>query len=216
MMRSVRPAVLAAVCFAMLCVSLLAAQPVGIFEDHADVGAVLHPGAAAYDPAIKTYTITGSGENMWFGTDAFQFVWKRTTSNDLTLTANIEFVGESGEPHRKAVLMVRQNLDPQSPYADATLHGNGLTCLQFRPEHGANTDEVQSKTSDPKRVRLVKEGNTFTVWIGSDDGKWTQVAGPVTVPMHGSFYVGLGVCSHDKDKSETAKFTNVQLTEVPR
>src|SRR5437870_13816461 len=44
--------------------NLLWAQPaaaqIGICENHADVGTVLHPGSADYDSAKNTYTITGS------------------------------------------------------------------------------------------------------------------------------------------------------------
>src|SRR6185312_9897123 len=57
----------------------------GLFKNHTDVGGVLHPGAVVYDPAKHSYTISGSGENMWFATDAFQFVWKKL-SGDVTLT----------------------------------------------------------------------------------------------------------------------------------
>jgi TolB protein len=55
---------------------LLAAQvaTAGLFEDHGDVGTVLHPGSLDYDPASGIYTISGSGANMWFATDAFHFV----------------------------------------------------------------------------------------------------------------------------------------------
>ncbi len=54
-----------------------ATAPEGIFEGHSDVGTVLHPGSVDYDAAAKTYTISGSGENMWFAADAFQFAWKK-------------------------------------------------------------------------------------------------------------------------------------------
>jgi len=66
------------------------AGPVGIFESHGDVGTVLHEGSVEYDAAKHSYTIAGSGENMWFGSDAFQFVWKKM-SGDVTLTADISF-----------------------------------------------------------------------------------------------------------------------------
>ena len=69
----------------------------GIFEDHADVGTVLHPGSVEYDASKQSYTLTGSGENMWFATDAFQFVWKKV-SGDVTLTADISFP----DYHRKS------------------------------------------------------------------------------------------------------------------
>src|SRR5437588_12364525 len=80
--------------------------PVGIFVSHGDVGTVLHPGAVDYDAAKKTYTISGSGENMWLGKDAFQFVWKKV-SGDVTLTADISFLTKTGNEHKKAVLVLR-------------------------------------------------------------------------------------------------------------
>ena len=55
----------------------------GIFDGRRDVGKVLHAGAVDYDAAKKTYTISGSGENMWLAADAFQFVWKKI-SGDVT------------------------------------------------------------------------------------------------------------------------------------
>src|SRR5216684_1890331 len=44
-----------------------AAAPVGMFESHGDVSTVLHPGSVEYDSSKGSYTIAGSGENMWFG-----------------------------------------------------------------------------------------------------------------------------------------------------
>src|ERR1051325_5684129 len=55
----------------------------GLFEDHSDVGTVLHAGSVDYDPPKRTYTISGSGENMWFSADAFHFAWKKI-SGDVT------------------------------------------------------------------------------------------------------------------------------------
>ncbi len=46
----------------------------GIFEDHGDIGTVLHKGAVEFDAAKGSYRITGSGENLWAAADAFQFV----------------------------------------------------------------------------------------------------------------------------------------------
>src|SRR5450759_2711912 len=66
------------------------AAPTGLFESHADVGSVLHPGTLEYDPAQGTYTVSGSGENMWSTADAFHFVWKKVTG-DVGLAADISF-----------------------------------------------------------------------------------------------------------------------------
>jgi TolB protein len=83
------------------CLSRAGAEtPVGIFEDHADIGTVLQAGAAEYDPAKQADTVSGSGENMWLQVDAFHFLWKRV-SGDVMLTADISFIGAGGNPHRK-------------------------------------------------------------------------------------------------------------------
>jgi TolB protein len=191
-----------------------AAAPVGMFEDHADVGAaILHPGSTLYDASKGTYTLTGSGENMWFASDAYQFAWKKV-SGDVMLTADISFVGTSAQEHRKAVLMIRQTLDADSVYVDIARHGNGMTALQYRNEKGGITREVIATTGSPGRLRIVKRGNYAYMLLGEGDN--LQLAGGwLRVPLEGPLYVGLGVCSHNKDTSETAVFSNVQLTAPP-
>ena len=42
-----------------------------------------------------------------------------------------------------------------------------------------------------------------------------MAGGSMRVPLHGPFYVGIGVCSHDKDAVEKAVFSNVDLAAVP-
>lgn len=183
----------------------------GIFEDHTDVGTVLHPGSVVYDPAKQSYTISGSGENMWFAADAFQFVWKKI-SGDVTLTADIGFLTKTGNEHKKAVLMLRQTLDADSVYADVALHASGLTSLQFRDENGALTREIQSHLSAPKRLRIAKRGDYVYMALTTDNDV-KPAGGWLRIPLRGTFYVGLGVCSHDKDVVEQAVFSNVKLTQ---
>ena len=182
----------------------------GIFEDHGDIGSVLHAGSVEYDASKKTYAISASGENMWSKADAFHFLWKRV-SGDATLTANISFLGEGKNPHRKAVLMVRQSLDADSAYADAALHGEGLTSLQYRDEKGATTHEVQSNISAPKRLRLAKRGKYVYLLLGGSDEQLHITGAAIQLPLDGPFYIGIGVCSHEKDFVESAVFSNVDL-----
>src|SRR5579863_9011434 len=148
---------------------------VGIFENHSDVGTVFHPGAVDYDSAKQTYTITGSGENMWSVADAFQFAWKKM-SGDVSLTAEISFLTKTGNEHKKAALMLRQSLDADSVYVDVALHLSGLTALQFRDEKGAVTREVQSNLSAPKRLRIAKRGEYVYMSLAADGGD-PKVAG---------------------------------------
>src|SRR6266576_3010737 len=117
--------------FLLILGGLVRAQDsLGIFENHSDVGTVLHPGSATFDSSKQTYTLTGSGENMWATQDAFQFAWKKV-SGDVELTASISFDNSSGNEHKKASLIFRQSLDRDSAYVDIALHGNGLLALQY-------------------------------------------------------------------------------------
>jgi TolB protein len=171
----------------------------------------MHTGSAQYNAANRSYTLTGSGENMWFTADAFQFAWKQA-SGDITLTADISFLEKGGNPHRKAVLMIRQSLDADSPYADAALHGEGLTSLQFRDAKGGPTHEIQSNISAPSRLRIEKRGDFFYMFLASAPGEPLRPAGAsIKLPLQGSFYIGIGVCSHDKNTVEKAVFSNVEI-----
>src|SRR5260370_4179789 len=181
----------------------------GIFEGHGDVGTVLHSGAVEFDAAKGSYTIAGSGENMWLASDAFQFAWKKM-SGDVTLTADISFLGKGVNEHRKAVLMVRQSLDADSPYADVAVHGGGLAWLQYREEEGSATHEIQANISAPKRLRIEKRGAYFSLWLADASGEFRPAGGTTRIALKEPFYVGIGVCSHDKDAVEKAVSSNVE------
>jgi hypothetical protein len=187
------------------------AGPFGIFEAHTDIGAVNRPGKLDVEPAKKTYTISGSGENMWFAADAFHFAWKRT-SGDVALDAEVAFRGVGKNPHRKACLLIRQSLDADSPYADVALHGSGLTSLQYRAEKGAATREIQSNISAPQRLRIEKRGQYVYMFLAEKGQPSQLAAGTGRLAFKDPFYVGLGVCSHERDVSETAVFADVRLT----
>src|ERR1700733_11459069 len=184
----------------------------GLFQNHADIGTVSHAGSAQYDAVHNGYSLTGSGENIWFTSDDFQFSWKQV-SGDIALTADIAFPEKGGNPHRKAVLMIRQSLDADAVYADVALHGDGLTSLQFREARGSITHEIQSNLSAPHRLRIEKRGDVIYIFVAGQASEPLRPSGAsITLPLEGSFYVGIGVCSHDKDAVEKAVFSNVALS----
>jgi Tol biopolymer transport system component len=106
--------------------------------------------------------------------------------------------------------MVRQDLGPGSPYADVVVHASGLASLQYRLTEGGPTQEIQSKISMPETTRLVRLGNTFSLWASRSGGPM-ELAGSVEVPLHDPVYVGLAVCAHDADAREEAALSNVSL-----
>lgn len=186
------------------------AQAVGVFDGHGDVGETPKAGSVEFDAAKGEYRITGGGANIWAAADAFQYVWKRVSGN-VAITADVRFIGTGAVAHRKAVLMIRQSLNPDSAYADIAVHGDGLTSLQYRATAGAATLEAKSTAAAPVHLRIERRGNQFTATAGDT----TTAVGPVTVDLQDPVYVGLGVCSHDANVLETAVFSNVKVENLP-
>jgi len=182
----------------------------GVFSGQADVGTVSRPGTALFDASHGTYTVGSSGANMWFAEDAMHFVWKKV-SGDGSISADIAFVGTSAQPHRKACLVIRQNLDPGSAYVDVAVHGDGLTSLQFRDAEGAATKEIQSNVASPRRVRLDKIGDTVYLSVAKA-GEEPHPSGCLfQLRLSSPFYIGLAVSAHDNAAFEAAVFSNVEV-----
>lgn len=182
----------------------------GQFEGRNDVGVVAHKGKVQTLPE-EGYRITASGANIWGASDAFHFAW-RQLSGDLTLTTDIAWVGAGPSPHRKAGWMIRQGLEPDAPYADVMVHGDGLIALQYRAEKGGETREIQTPIKAPATLRLRRDGDLFSLEVAPRD-KPFQPVGTVTVKLSDPVYAGLAVSAHDPKAEETALFTNVGIEE---
>lgn len=194
------------------CAAQTSSATLGIFENQSDVGAVSPPGKAAFDAGKGIYTIDAAGANMWSTIDAFHFVWKKA-SGDVSLAADMSFPSSSGkpDPHRKAVLIFRQTLDADGVYVDAAQHGSGMTALQYRREPGATTQDIELNIESPRRVKLEKRGDTFTMYLSNRGEPLHQVGASIKLHLQEPYYVGLGVCSHNKDVVEEARFSNVKV-----
>jgi TolB protein len=182
---------------------------VGVFADQSDVGNPNRTGRTTYDADKQEYTIEGAGTNIWAGHDEFHFVWRRLQGNFI-LTTHAAFAGKGVEPHRKMGWMVRATLDDDSPHAVAVVHGDGLTSLQFRKTKGAATEEVKSIVSAADVLQLERKGNTYRM----SAARFGEVfaSDEVSLDLGDEVYVGLFVCSHNKDVTETATFSNVRIT----
>jgi len=185
----------------------------GIFEGNSDIGSVKYKGKVVFNATDSTYTISGSGTNMWFNTDELHFAYKMM-SGDVSLEATIEMLGAGVDPHRKACLMIRQSLDPDAPYVDIAVHGDGLTSMQYRETKGGLTHEVKSNRMAPKKAKLQKKGKYISMQLGSGNGDLSLAGGALRMNLEEPYYIGLGVCSHNSDVVETIKFTKVSINKI--
>ena len=185
-------------------------QGLGEFEAHGDVGQVKTAGTVAYDTDTGAYTLTGSGTNMWAGSDEFFFVWKKMRG-DLILSADAEFPGEGVEPHRKLGWMIRASLDTDSPYVDIARHGDGLTSLQFRRDKGAETEQIVAEITAADVLQLERRGRRYVMSVARR-GDTFETAELTDIELPDEVYVGLFICAHNPDVVETGRFTNVRVT----
>ena len=117
-------------CFLIMIHESNAQNSIGVFEKQFTIGDTKQ-GSAAYDAQTQEYTIQGSGNNIWFNHDGFQYLC-RQMKGDFILRCNANFPGKGVEAHRKFGWMVRSSLDSTSACASVAVHGDGLTSLQYR------------------------------------------------------------------------------------
>ncbi len=196
--------------------SQTSSSSVGTFEGQSDIGNLTSPGAAVYDAGSGSYTVSSTGLNIWATADAFHYVWKRV-SGDISLTADINFPETSGNhpQHRKAVLMLRQSLDPDAAYVDAAQHGSGMVALQYRRMKGGITQGIEVNIPAPQRVRLIKREDAFTLLVSTRGEPLHQIGASTQLHLQEPFYVGLGISAHDAKATEKAAFSKVELKALP-
>ncbi|MDQ6477973.1 hypothetical protein [Dyadobacter sp. LHD-138] len=194
--------------------SFAPAKKIGVFDVNSDIGAPKLPGSATYDKTSKVYTLKGSGYNIWFERDEFQFLYKEL-HGDFTLTADFEFDGSGVDAHRKVGWMVRESLYDNASHVSAVLHGDGLTVLQWRVKKGDKMrdpeDEIFSAEKNVKTVQLRRKGKEYTMMAAKKGAPLQPVGAHVMHNLPDKIIAGLFICSHNPDVLETARVSNVQV-----
>jgi hypothetical protein len=200
--------------------------PIGIFDGQSDVGTAVVPGSASYDAASGSYTIRSAGYNIWYTRDEFRYLWKQM-SGDVSLAADIAYPDPDGFFDRKAVLVIRQDLDDNSKEAIVALHGGGMIHLAQRPTKGARVKDMEYRiggrgrpggespdslvTVLARRIGIEKHGDEFTLWVSLEGEPMHQFGPPITLHFDAPFYVGIGFCSHLPETVDSAVLSNVVL-----
>jgi hypothetical protein len=200
--------------------------PIGIFSNQSDIGSAVVPGSASFDAATSQYTINSAGYNIWYTRDEFRFLWNKM-SGDVSLAADVKFPDPNGYGDRKAVLVIRQDLDDDSKEAVVGLHGAGMIQLAQRSEKNVRMKDIEYRiggrglpggaspdsfvTLSARRIGIEKRGDSIALFVSVDGEPMHQFGPPIELHIAEPFYVGIGFCSHLPDKSDTAVFSNVVL-----
>lgn len=186
----------------------------GIFEGHTDIGNPKHAGNAQYNEATQTYTLRGSGYNIWFERDEFHYLYQQR-NGDFTATAQFTFVGEGGDPHRKVGWMIREALTDTAVHVSAVSHGDGLTVLQWRTEPGVMMRDPEDEIFFPDKnlevIQIERSGQTVIMRVGHPGEELQEVGSYEMKRLPEDVYVGLFICSHNPEEVEEATISHVSI-----
>ena len=175
-----------------------------------DIGNPQLKGSFQFDNELQKFTVSGAGYNLWFARDEFYFVFQKI-EGDFIISANLKFIGEGVNPHRKIGLMIRNSDAENAIYLDGAVHGDGLTSLQYREKTGAETlEKALEKKEIPQFVQLERKGDEFIFRISKKREPLVEV-GKVKIEMSGAVLAGMFIGSHEVDVIEKAEFWNVRI-----
>ena len=167
----------------------------------------------------STYTMTGSGTDIWYAVDEFHYAFKTLTGVG-TIQAQVLSV-DNTDQWAKAGIMIRETLDVGSKFAAVYITpGNGC---RFQ----ARTDTDIDATSDTSVVTTEQTAITAPYWVklerdiagnfrgyySANGTNWTAMSwNPQNISMSSNIYIGLAVTSHNAASTCEGKFSNVTTT----
>jgi hypothetical protein len=184
-----------------------------IIEGFGPVGGISAKGSFSFRSSENfedsLYTLTGSGLGIGSEQDSFCFAWGKV-DDDFEFFADIGLPDKSPSPPSEAFLMVRQSLEPDSPFACASVRADGLLRFQARVAKGQSAVELIAVKRDVEGVGLdLREDFVYMISEGE------IAAGAVRLGLRPPYLVGLGISSHDRNRTETASFDRVYLEVAP-
>jgi regulation of enolase protein 1 (concanavalin A-like superfamily) len=172
--------------------------------DASDLG---FTGAANFSGS--TYSVTGSGLDIWTQADTFHFAY-RAVSGDCTNIVRVATL-QNTDPYGKAGIMLRESLNPDSVNAYMCVTAQNGALFTWRPTTGAaSTSTGQASVAAPYWVKLVRNGNNFIGSTSSNGVTWTQV-GSAAISMAQTLFVGMAVTAHNNTLTNTSTFNSLSV-----
>ncbi len=183
-------------------------EPLGAWSD-ADIGSISVAGGSAWSGG--SFTLLGSGADIWGTNDSFHFVYQ-ATSGDGTLTARVTSQ-TAADVWSKAGVMIRESTAANSRHVFMCVTPNNGANFQNRPVTAGNSYTVGTPgLTAPYWVRLVRSGMTFSAFVSPDGTAWTQIGGETNLSGFANNALwGLAVTAHNNALASAATFDNVSF-----
>jgi hypothetical protein len=162
---------------------------------------------------VGTYTMTGSGADIWNESDEFHFAYKTLTGTG-SIVAKVESV-DNTNAWAKGGVMIRETLNADSKHAMMIVSAASGVSFQRRPETGgasASDDDAGGLTA-PYWVKIERDlAGNFSAYSSANGSTWQKVGVAEPIQMGTNVYIGLVVTSHDAALTCQAVLSNVTTT----
>jgi regulation of enolase protein 1 (concanavalin A-like superfamily) len=180
--------------------------PTGWVYSGSDIG---NPGVAGSTSRIdnQSYSVTGSGSDIWAGSDQFHFAYRQLTG-DFDIRVQITSVSLT---QAKAGLMARESLAANSRNVFAGIGVDDAYRLAVRDATGGRTRNIY-KSGTPVLpnvwIRLKRVGTVFSAYTSTNGVTWHHI-GNATMSLPETLFFGMAVSSKSNTTSATAEFRNL-------
>ena len=183
-----------------------------------DIGLPNLPGYVSYNSATSTYTVAGSGDDIWNTYDSFQFLYQ-TLSGNGSITARITSMTNT-DYSAKSGVMIRESLDGGSRFADLVMTPSDGVYAQDRVttngDCGGRRFFVGYRPLLGANYAFRHAARDLWKYVHFQDIQRMARSGPRSgrprSSMGKNVYLGLVSTSHNNSRINAATFTNVSFT----
>lgn len=184
----------------------------------ADIGALDIPGESTRSGAAGSVKSSGFiGENAApnQGIDKFRAARYALVSGDFRISVQVNSITQgNASTSLKFGLMLRDTLDPGSPFVFGQFRAGGAIRLESRAVQGGNRLTQGSGTIAMGSFGLLERiGNTVNFYAGSGGNDLGLVASVTRADIPQSFYVLLALCGTSDTGEAEATYDNFSLTQ---
>lgn len=178
-----------------------------------DIGTVGLAGGASCSNG--TFTVNGSGDDIWNNADAFHVV-EQPVAGAYEIRARVVSV-QNTDPWAKAGVVVRDGTAAGAINAAVVVtSGNGVAFQIRAAAGGTSTSTIVGGVAAPSWVRLVRTaGGAISGYYSTDGAHWTQVGSSVALSLGNGSYAGLAVTAHNNSLNCVVTFDNVAVNQAP-
>jgi hypothetical protein len=160
-----------------------------------------------------TYTMTGSGADIWGQSDQFHYAFKAITGPG-TIEARVDSLTNT-DTYAKAAVMIRETLDADSRYSLVAVTPGAGVLAEYRAEtgEGAQQEASQAGISAPYWVKIERDfAGNITAYNSANGSTWQMLGQPIPFQMASNAYIGLALTAHNANLTCEATFSSVTVT----